>query len=152
MANVTVDLSGFEDLLKKTNELQNNISSLNEEITDNLAQHYLAEAIANTPVGAIAISPDGKYRSESEHMRRSWEAERINDSTVKVQNSASYASYVNDGHRQQPGRFIPVLGKRLTKSFVKGLHMQEKAEAATRRASEKIMKNALDEYLSTWIK
>lgn len=152
MANVTVDLSGFEELLKKTNELQNNISSLNEEITDNLAQHYLAEAIANTPVGAIAISPDGKYRSESEHMRRSWEAERINDSTVKVQNTASYASYVNDGHRQRPGRFIPVLGKRLTKSFVKGLHMQEKAEAATRRASEKIIKNALDDYLSTWSK
>ena len=150
MANVTVDLSGFEELLKKTNELQNNISSLNEEITDNLAQHYLAEAIANTPVGAIAISPDGKYRSESEHMRRSWEAERINDTAVKVQNTASYASYVNDGHRQRPGRFIPVLGKRLTKSFVKGLHMQEKAEAATRRASEKIMKNALDDYLSTW--
>lgn len=152
MANVTVDLSGFEELLKKTNELQNNISSLNEEITDNLAQYYLAEAIANTPVGAIAISPDGKYRSDSEHMRRSWEAERINDTTVKVQNSASYASYVNDGHRQQPGRFIPVLGKRLTKSFVKGLHMQEKAEAATRRASDKIMKNALDDYLSTWSK
>lgn len=150
MANVTVDLSGFEELLKKTNELQNNISSLNEEITDNLAQHYLAEAIANTPVGAIAISPDGKYRSESEHMRRSWEAERINDTTVKVQNSASYASYVNDGHRQRPGRFVPVLGKRLTKSFVKGLHIQEKAEAATRRASEKIMKNALDDYLSKW--
>lgn len=152
MANVTVDLSGFEELLKKTNELQNNISSLNEEITDNLAQHYLAEAIANTPVGAIAISPDGKYRSESEHMRRSWEAERINDTTVKVQNTASYASYVNDGHRQRPGRFIPVLGKRLIKSFVKGLHMQEKAEAATRRASDKIMKNALDDYLSMWNK
>lgn len=152
MANVTVDLSGFEELLKKTNELQNNISSLNEEITDNLAQHYLAEAIANTPVGALAISPDGKYRSESEHMRRSWEAERINDSTVKVLNSTSYASYVNDGHRQRPGRFIPVLGKRLTKSFVKGLHMQENAEAATRRASDKIMKNALDDYLSTWNK
>ena len=152
MADVTIDLSGFDELLKKTQELQDNVSSLNQTITDDLAQHYLAEAIANTPVGALAISPDGKYRSESEHMRRSWEAERINDSTVKVQNSASYASYVNDGHRQRPGRFIPVLGKRLTKSFVKGLHMQEKAEAATRRASDKIMKNALDDYLSTWSK
>lgn len=152
MADVTVDLSGFDELIKRTEALQHNLPSLNENITDNLAQNYLAEAIANTPVGALAISPDGKYRSDSEHMRRSWEAERINDSTVKVLNSASYASYVNDGHRQRPGRFIPVLGKRLTKSFVKGLHMQEKAEAATRRASDTIMKNALDDYLSTWSK
>lgn len=152
MADVTIDLSGFDELLKKTQELQDNVSSLNQTITDDLAQHYLAEAIANTPVGETKTSPDGKYRSVSEHMRRSWEAERINDSTVKVLNTASYASYVNDGHRQRPGRFIPVLGKRLTKSFVKGLHMQEKAEAATRRASEKIMKNALDDYLSTWSK
>lgn len=152
MANVTVDLSGFEELLRKTQELQNNVSSLNKTITDNLAQHYLAEAIANTPVGETKTSPDGTYRTHSEHMRRSWEAERINDSTVKVLNTVSYASYVNDGHRQRPGRFIPVLGKRLTKSFVKGLHMQEKAEAATRRASDKIMKNALDDYLSTWSK
>lgn len=152
MANVTIDLSGFDELLKKTQELQDNVSSLNQTITDDLAQHYLAEAIANTPVGETKTSPDGKYRSVSEHMRRSWEAERINDTTVKVFNTASYASYVNDGHRQQPGRFIPVLGKRLTKSFVKGLHMQEKAEAATRRASDKIMKNALDDYLSTWSK
>nr|DAN92362.1 MAG TPA: putative tail component [Caudoviricetes sp.] len=152
MANVTIDLSGFDELLKKTQELQDNVSSLNKTITDDLAQHYLAEAIANTPVGETKTSPDGKYRSVSEHMRRSWEAERINDSTVKVLNTASYASYVNDGHRQQPGRFIPVLGKRLTKSFVKGLYMQEKAEAATRKASDTIMKNALDDYLSTWSK
>lgn len=152
MADVTIDLSGFDELLRKTQELQDNVSSLNKSITDDLAQHYLAEAIANTPVGETKTSPDGKYRSVSEHMRRSWEAERINDTTIKVLNTASYASYVNDGHRQQPGRFIPVLGKRLTKSFVKGLHMQEKAEAATRRASDKIMKNALDDYLSTWSK
>ena len=152
MADVTIDLSGLDELLRKTQELQDNVSTLNQTITDDLAQHYLAEAIANTPVGETKTSPDGKYRSVSEHMRRSWEAERINDTTVKVQNTASYASYVNDGHRQQPGRFIPVLGKRLTKSFVKGLHMQEKAEAATRRASDTIMKNALDDYLSTWSK
>mgnify|MGYP002740255078 CR=1 FL=1 len=152
MADVTVDLSGFDELIKRTEALQHNLPSLNETITDNLAQNYLAQAIAATPVGEVNISPDGKYRTHSEHMRRSWEAERINDTTVKVQNTASYASYVNDGHRQKPGRFIPVLGKRLTKSFVKGLHMQEKAEASTRKASDGILKNALDEYLASWSK
>lgn len=72
MADVTIDLSGFDELIKRTEALQNNIPSLNETITDNLAQQYLAEAIANTPVGEVNISPDGKYRTHSEHMRRSW--------------------------------------------------------------------------------
>ena len=55
-------------------------------------------------------------------------------------------------HRSMSGRFVPVLGKRLTKSFVKGLHVQEKAEAATRKASQNIMKNALDQFLEGWDK
>ena len=70
MADVTVDLSGFDELIKRTEVLQNNLPSLNEKITDNLAQNYLAQAIAATPVGEVNISPDGKYRTHSEHMRR----------------------------------------------------------------------------------
>lgn len=152
MARITFDLSGFKELERRTDVLKKNQKELSTKITDDLSQIYLATAIAATPVGEVQISPDGKHRSMSEHMRRSWEAERLNRNTVKVTNSASYASYVNDGHRQTPGRFVPVLGKRLTKSFVKGLHMQEKAEAATRKASQNIMKNALDQFLEGWDK
>lgn len=152
MARITFDLSGFKELEKRTNVLKKNQKELSTKITDDLSKVYLATAIAATPVGEIQISPDGEYRSMSEHMRRSWEAERLNRNTVKVTNSVSYASYVNDGHRQTPGRFVPVLGKRLTKSFVKGLYIQEKAEAATRKASQNIMKNALDQFLEGWDK
>lgn len=31
-----------------------------------------------------------------------------------------YAVFVEKGHRQQPGRFVPAIGKRLKKSFVAG--------------------------------
>lgn len=42
---------------------------------------------------------------------------------VTVVNSAEYASFVEFGHRQQPGRFVPVLGKQLRKDWVGGRFM-----------------------------
>lgn len=87
----------------------------------------------------------------SEHMRRSWSVLNIrkqgNESVVPIINSASYASFVNDGHRQQKGRFIPAIGKRLTRSFVPGLHITEKAEQAVRRKTRRILQDVCDKHL-----
>lgn len=102
----------------------------------------------------IMRGKDGKrYRvlTASEHMRRSWEvgemAKRRGNYSIPVINSASYASFVNDGHRQTPGRFVPVLGKRLVKNWVEGLHMAEKAEASVRKKSNRIMQRIVDTHM-----
>ena len=42
---------------------------------------------------------------------------------VTVVNNTEYASYVEYGHRQTPGRYVPALGKRLKASWVKGRFM-----------------------------
>ncbi len=39
---------------------------------------------------------------------------------VTVVNATEYASYVEFGHRQSPGRYVPALGKSLKASWVKG--------------------------------
>ncbi|WP_301860981.1 HK97 gp10 family phage protein [uncultured Megasphaera sp.] len=87
----------------------------------------------------------------SEHMRRSWDAEAMQKKgqtySVKVFNTASYASYVNDGHRQRPGRFVPAIGKRLVRSWVPGQHMAEKAEKKTRRVSKRLLSQIITAYL-----
>lgn len=87
----------------------------------------------------------------SEHMRRSWDAEPVKKQgstySVKVFNSASYASYVNDGHRQRPGRFVPAIGKRLVRSWVPGQHMAELAEQKTRRSSKRLLSRIITAYL-----
>ena len=71
----------------------------------------------------------------SEHMMRSWDAGKIEKTSrahrIAITNSASYASFVNDGHRQTPGRFIPILGKKLVNNFVEGKHITEIAQAYT---------------------
>ena len=40
--------------------------------------------------------------------------------TVTIINNLEYASYVEYGHRQTPGRYVPALGKTLTASWVPG--------------------------------
>lgn len=46
-----------------------------------------------------------------------------NNYVVTIVNNTEYASYVEYGHRQRPGRYVPVLGKSLKASWVKGRYM-----------------------------
>lgn len=61
------------------------------------------------------------------YLRQNWRAEPVentgNTYSVKVENPVKYASYVEHGHRQTPGRYVPALGKTLKVSWVKGRHM-----------------------------
>lgn len=61
------------------------------------------------------------------NLRRSWTILPIekhgNNYVVTLLNSAEYASYVEFGHRQQPGRYVPALGKSLKKSWTPGKFM-----------------------------
>ena len=42
---------------------------------------------------------------------------------INVFNNIFYCTYVENGHRQTPGRYVPAIGKRLKKSWVPGKHM-----------------------------
>ena len=42
---------------------------------------------------------------------------------IEVYNPVEYSTYVEYGHRQQPGRYVPALGKRLKSSWVEGKFM-----------------------------
>jgi len=155
---VEIDFSGFRRLFERLDRVKDKrkIRSVHRKTLKKLAQAYLKVAKKNTPKGKYReVERNGKvYRTESEHMRRSWGAERVqfegSVGTVKVFNSASYASYVNDGHRQTPGRFVPILGKRLVKGFVDGLNMAEKAAAETGKSAKTIIDAEVTAHLRKW--
>ena len=46
-----------------------------------------------------------------------------NNYVVTIVNNTEYVSYVEFGHRQRPGRYVPALGKSLKASWVKGRFM-----------------------------
>ncbi|NLY09368.1 MAG: HK97 gp10 family phage protein [Tissierellia bacterium] len=60
-----------------------------------------------------------------------------------VSNNLDYAEHYEYGHRQQPGRFVPVLGKRLKKSYVKGQYTFRKGRQAAKAKMPKIIREAI---------
>jgi hypothetical protein len=58
---------------------------------------------------------------------------------VVVGTNVHYAPYVEFGHHQEPGRFVPALGKRLKASYVEGKPFLRPA-----------MEGHIDEYKEIW--
>ena len=61
------------------------------------------------------------------YLRNMWQlgaVERKGDSLeITIYNTVEYASYVEYGHRQDVGRYVPAIGKKLKKAWVDGYYM-----------------------------
>lgn len=44
---------------------------------------------------------------------------------VEIINPMDYASFVEWGHKQTPGRYVPQIGKKLVNDWVEGAHMMQ---------------------------
>ncbi|MBR6400790.1 MAG: hypothetical protein IKS17_06160, partial [Firmicutes bacterium] len=71
--------------------------------------------------------------------------------SIKAVNPTYYGDYVEHGHRQHKGKFIPAIGKKLVRSYVPGRHfaqesedmVQSQAESVIVKETEKAIKEAL---------
>lgn len=136
------DFSQFTEFVKQIEQLEKNMPEFCEYMAKQLAAELLRKCIKRTPV----IS--GK-------LKQSWCASAVQEAgenyEITVSNNVLYASYVEYGHRQDPGRYVPAIGKRLVKVWVPGQFMmtisaqevEQGAEARIQRALEKYMKRVL---------
>lgn len=68
--------------------------------------------------------------------------------TVSVYNPTEYAIYVEYGHRQQVGRFVGALGKRLKKGWVEGRFMMTESVIEMEQQAPKLIEKELHKLLS----
>lgn len=54
------------------------------------------------------------------NLRNSITHQREGDDTELIATAVTYAPYVENGHHQTPGRYVPAIGKRLVASYVPG--------------------------------
>ena len=85
---------------------------------------------------------------DAEAFARSLKVEKSgNTYTITVADDVPYASYVEFGHRQTPGRYVPAIGKRLKEGFVPGKHMLEISEQELEALAPKILQDKLEKFL-----
>lgn len=89
-------------------------------------------------------------------LRRGWTTEPLIRSgtqhMINVINPVSYASYVEYGHRQEPGRYVPAIDRKLKKNFVRGQFMLTDSEKEMNRRAPQIVQRKLDEFLNKELK
>lgn len=66
---------------------------------------------------------------------------------IEVSNPTAYAPYVEYGHRQEPGRYVPAIGKRLKKGWVEGKFMLTISEKEIAAAAPRILEKKLAAHL-----
>ena len=134
------DNSQFEEFAKHVNAQVSGGQLKNEvkKSVKNVGETYKRNAEANTPV-------------KTGDLRRSWQL--IGpifsgaDITIELRNSKNYASFVENGHRQAPGRYVPAICKRLKVSWVPGQHFLQKATKQTSSQIPQLITPVMDDIL-----
>ncbi len=171
------DFKEIEKLQKQIEQMERDRDRFCEACAKELAARLLAKVIKRTPVGkapklagprTVKIKGvDGKSRTflsksgaiqqkywtgyQGGTLRRNWTVEKIQkigDSyQIEVTNPTEYASYVEYGHRQKPGRYVPALGKSLKKAWVPGTFMMTISERQIQSVAPSILNKMLANYL-----
>lgn len=151
----------LEKLQKQLEELEKGKArdKFFEDCAKEMAARLLALVIPKTPVGVYPDDPSrkggalrrgwtGGKKMDAETFARSLKVEKSgNTYTITVADDVPYASYVEYGHRQTPGRYVPAIGKRLKKGFVPGKRMLEISEQELEALAPKILQDKLEKFL-----
>ena len=145
---VTVDtkeLKAFRDKLNTLSKEQTPIFL--ESAVKEMANRLLALVIPRTPVGNY--SGGGTLRRGWTNLQAAgYSVQRgANSYSITLTNPVYYASYVEYGHRQTPGRYVPAIGKRLVASWVEGQHFLKISEDELQGIAPTVLQTLLDNFL-----
>ena len=137
-SKIKVQFDGLKEFKKIIEEMEKEKEQLMIDTIKELAARLLRKVIKRTP-------------SDTGNLRRNWTVSDVRKNgenyEIEVSNSTEYASYVEFGHRQTPGRFVPAIGKRLKKSWVKGKFMLTISENELQKQAPAVIEKKITEWL-----
>jgi len=165
-------MQGFDKLQKQIEKLNQQLDDAQVEafcqaLAKELAARLLAQVIKRTPVGVYG-KETGKNGGT---LRRGWTAKSESEAMggtgpnvagyvqsltvtksgnayeIEIVNPVSYASYVEYGHRQEPGRFVPAIGRQLKKAWVEGRFMLTISEKEIQQQAPNVLEKKLKKFL-----
>lgn len=168
----TCDYKQLQKLRDNLAKLQSmDLDKFCRDVSKELAARLLSLVIKRTPVGQYPEETGKKGGT----LRRGWTAKTEREAectavfgggtgaktyanslpitktgntyTIEVINPVGYASYVEFGHRQTPGRYVPALGKALKKAWVPGQYFLTLSEQDLERIAPVVIERKLDSLL-----
>ena len=152
------DMRGFEKLAEDLQKLQADAPKAIEKSVNDITARLYALTKKRTPVGdydnTYDLEDDGENKflvmssKQGGTLRRGWIVRGPyyfgNNYVCELINTVEYAPYVEYGHRQTPGRYVPAIDRKLTQSWVKGYFMLTKSLADMERIAPKVIKKNVD--------
>lgn len=155
--------ASFDDLIKFRKRLDEfrkiGLDDFLVKVSKELAARLLREVVNRTPVGEYP-EDTGKVGGT---LKRGWTGgvdqsvstyaaslpieKQGNEYIITIENPVEYGIYVEYGHRQTPGRYVPAIGKQLVVNFVQGRFMLRKSEEFIDSFKEKYIEKKLLELL-----
>lgn len=163
----------LKEAVKMFKAIKEDLPNFYDDVLKEVGARFLSLVIPLTPVEENYTYEDrGKVvKVSGGALRRGWIGEvepgptptqaeiekyirelRTGGQRITLANTSEYAIYVNYGHLQSPGRYVPAIGKRLTKSWVDGLKFKEMAENEIGPYLPKVYNQKLKEYYKKWSK
>ena len=136
--------SGFD--YEAFKRLADGLLSLEEGELDQFVKSQTAE-MGNRFLGNVKrLTP-----VKTGNLRNNWTVSEVATDNqgpyVIVYTNVKYAPYVEYGHRQQPGRYVPELGKRLVKSWVNGRFMMTTAKMEIESQIPSIVQRNMEKFI-----
>ena len=107
-------MNSFEDIIKEAELASRKTEAIIYDEFNNTGIECVAEIKANEPV-------------VTGNLRRSITSGEVelngNEYSMTVGSSLSYVRYAEEGHKQEVGKYVPAIGKKLKKEFVPGNHV-----------------------------
>lgn len=166
----SADFKELKEFQKQLEQMESQREHLCERCSKALAGRVLRLAVKDTPTGEkpeikdvvgneknekIRVKKLEEYHKiwdgyEGGTLKRSWTVSPVNRAghnyTIEVINPVEYASYVEFGHRQTPGRYVPAIGKKLANNFTEKKYMLTNAETVVKIETPNILERELKKF------
>lgn len=169
MSTFEFDMSQLKKYTEKVGQLNDTQrDELMEDCAKTVCAALLRRVVRNTSVGVYDDLEDPYNKKQGGTLRRGWTGgidmapttyakTRVpviragHTYSMTIENSVSYAPYVEYGHRQTPGRYVPALGKRLKASWVEGQYPLKHAEEDTNAKQKNLIKARVDKKFKEYL-
>ena len=153
------DISALKKYAEELEKLAND-----HKIVDEFLKYCVRQMALRTLTRAVKLTP-----SKTGYLRRGWileakakepDAKEIKKfiSDIRVErngqeysitliNNVEYAVYVNYGHKQKIGRYVPAIGKRLKEGWVTGKFFLERTEEWIKENKTRIIREEYEKFL-----